>query len=133
MDGMGGLVTLVLVAVVVVLIAYALGVYFRRREGGAAPNLSRALPRFLTSGAEREEQAVITWLCSQAFEQTGIKVADDKIAYQRITEAAHKAVRDLKSQADTTISLPFLTADPTGPKHFEIRLTRDVLKELARY
>lgn len=133
MNGMSGLVTLVLVTAVVVIIAYALGVYFRRREGTATPNLSRALPKFLTSGAEREEQAVITWLCSQAFEQTGVKVAEDKVAYQRITEAAHKALRDLKSQADTTISLPFLTADSSGPKHFEIRLTRDVLKELARY
>lgn len=133
MDGMNGLVTLVLVTVVVIIIAYALGVYFRRREGTAAPNLSRVLPKFLTSGAEREEQAVITWLCSQAFEQTGVKVAEDKVAFQRITEAAHKALRELKSQADTTISLPFLTADTSGPKHFEIRLTRDVLKELARY
>ncbi|MGQ0603359.1 MAG: Hsp70 family protein [Anaerolineales bacterium] len=130
---MNGLVTLVLVTAVVIIIAYTLGVYFRRREGTATPNLSRVLPKFLTSGAEREEQAVITWLCSQAFEQTGVKVAEDKVAFQRITEAAHKALRDLKSQADTTISLPFLTADTSGPKHFEIRLTRDVLKELARY
>ncbi len=133
MDGMGGLVTLGIVVVVVVLTAYALGVYFRRREGTAAPGLPLALPRFLTSSAEREEQAVISWLCSQAFEQTGAKVADDKVAYQRIADAARKAVRELKSQADTTISLPFLTADSGGPKHFEIRLTRDVLKELARY
>lgn len=130
---MSGLVTIVLVAVVVVIIAYTLGVYFRRREGAAAPNITRVLPKFLTSGAEHEEQAVISWLCSQAFEQTGVKVAEDKVAYQRITEAAHMALRDLKSQSDTTISLPFLTADTSGPKHFEIRLTRDVLKELARY
>jgi hypothetical protein len=133
MDGMSGLVTLVLVAVVVVIIAYALGVYFRRREGMPAPSLPLAWPKFLTSGAEREEQAVIHWLCSQAFEQTGVKVAEDKIAYQRITDAARKAVRELKSQSDTTISLPYLTADASGPKNFEIRLTRDVLKELARY
>lgn len=127
-----GLGALIAVAILVIIVAYVLGVYYRRREGMTASG-APALPKFFTSAADREHQAVIAWLLSQAFEQTGVKLADDKIAYQRISEAARKAVKELQSQTATTISLPFLTADASGPKHFEIRLTRDVLKELARY
>jgi molecular chaperone DnaK len=81
----------------------------------------------------RELQAVVSWLLSQAFEQTGVKVADDKIAYQRIVEAAQKALEQLKTQETATISLPFLTADAAGPKHFETRLTREAIQELIKY
>ncbi len=123
-------------AVVVVVAAYALAMYLNRRSGiPAAPRPLRAqAPRLLgrTSG-DRETQAVVNWLLTQAFEQTGVRVADDKLAYQRIVEAAHKAVQELKTRETTTISLPFLTADASGPKHFEIRLTREVIQELARY
>lgn len=130
-----GITSIVVIALLVIVVAYVLGVYFRQREAGPRPNpaAARPLPKLFVSSAEREEQAVINWLLSQAFEQTGIKVADDKIAYGRITEAARKAVQELRSQPSASISLPFLTADASGPKHFEIRLTREVLKELARY
>jgi len=131
---MSYVVVIIVLAVMVVVAAYLLGVYFRRREGADRPSsAARPLPKLFTSSAEREEQAVVNWLLSQAFEQTGVKVADDKIAYGRILEAAHKAVKELQSQPTTSISLPFLTADASGPKHFEILLTREVLKELARY
>ena len=103
----------------------------RRREG-VAPRPKAALPKRFAPPADREEQAVVAWLLSQAFEQTGVKVADDKVAYQRMVEAAQNALRELKTQAAVTISLPYLTADASGPKHFEIRLTRDVIKELVR-
>ncbi|MCS6910540.1 MAG: Hsp70 family protein [Anaerolineales bacterium] len=131
---MSYIVAIVVLAVVVVIVAYVLGMYFRRREAGERPpSAARPLPKLFISSAEREEQAVINWLLSQAFEQTGVRVAEDKIAYSRIAEAARKAVQELRSQPSTRISLPFLTADASGPKHFEIRLTREVLKELARY
>lgn len=134
MDTMSYVVVIIVLAVVVVVTAYLLGVYYRRREGGdRPPSAARPLPKLFVSNAEREEQAVINWLLSQAFEQTGVRVAEDKIAYGRIAEAARKAVQELRSQSTTNISLPFLTADASGPKHFEIRLTREVLKELARY
>jgi Na+-transporting methylmalonyl-CoA/oxaloacetate decarboxylase gamma subunit len=123
---------LLLLAVVVVAVAYVLGRYVRQRER-AAPRAAGAGTKLFASAANREEQAVVTWLLSQAFEQTGVKVADDKVAYQRIVEAAQKALRELKSQPAVTISLPYLTADAAGPKHFEIRLTRDVIRELVRY
>ena len=94
---------LLLLAVVVVAVAYVLGRYVRRREGGA-PRAAGPGVKLFTNAANREEQAVVTWLLSQAFEQTGVKVADDKVAYQRIVEAAQKALRELKSQAAVTIS-----------------------------
>ncbi|MDW8328121.1 MAG: Hsp70 family protein [Anaerolineales bacterium] len=131
---MSSIVAIVVLAVLVVVVAYLLGRHFRRREAGERlPSAARVLPKAFSSSAEREEQAVINWLLSQAFEQTGVRVAEDKIAYSRIAEAARKAVQELRTQPSTHISLPFLTADASGPKHFEIRLTREVLKELARY
>jgi hypothetical protein len=135
MEAMSTGVIILVLAVTVIVGAYLLGVYFRRREADTRPNApaARPLPKLFVSNAEREEQAVINWLLSQAFEQTGIKVADDKIAYGRIADAARQAVQELRSQPSASISLPFLTADASGPKHFEIRLTREVLKELARY
>lgn len=125
---------LLVIAVVVIVLAFVLGRLYQRREAQrtAAPPAREAAPRLFVLPGEREEEAVITWLLSQAFEQTGVKVADDKVAYQRMVEAAQNALRELKTQAAVTISLPYLTADASGPKHFEIRLTRDVIKELVR-
>jgi hypothetical protein len=124
---------LLLITVVVIAAAFVLGAYLRRREGPGAPRVFSATPKLFGATADREEQALVNWLLSQAFEQTGVRVAEDKMAYQRIVEAAHKAIHELKSQNAVIISLPFLTADANGPKHFEIRLTRDVIKELVRY
>ena len=124
--------------VAVVVIAYALGVYMRRRQEGDLPDIVRApVSPPKASPAQnindREVRVVVHWLLSQAFEQTGVKVADDKIAYQRIVEAATKAVAELKSQPVVTISLPYLTADVNGPKHLEARLTREMIVELVKY
>jgi hypothetical protein len=131
-----GLTAILILAVIVVIAAYALGVYLNRRSGMPTPArpLRAQPPRLLgRSSNERETQAVINWLLTQAWEQTGIRVAEDKIAYQRIVEAAQKAVQDLKARDSVTVSLPFLTADVSGPRHFEIRLTREVIQELVRY
>lgn len=127
------LAVLLLLAVIVVAIAYGLGTYLRRREGTTPARPAAAPTRLFVSQTDREEQAVVNWLLTQAFEQTGVKVADDKVAYGRVVEATRQALKELRSQATVTISLPFLTADAAGPKHFEIRLTRDVIKELVRY
>ena len=134
-----GIAVILFLAVVVVAVAYLLGRYYRPRNGEppGTPrprglNLPGRLAAPVASG-DREVQVVIGWLLSQAFEQTGVKVADDKVAYERIVEAAQKAVQTLKTQKSVTISLPFLTADASGPKHFETQLTREVIRELARY
>jgi hypothetical protein len=122
----------ILLAVVVIALAYLLGTYLRNRDNAPARPGNPAT-RLFGSLAGREEQAVVNWLLSQAFEQTGVKVADDKEAYRRIVDAAQKALRELKTQSVVTISLPSLTSDANGPKHFEIRITRDVIRELVRY
>ncbi len=133
------------VTLVVIIAAYALGVYFRRRSEdqplfppssptakrmSAAPAAARAAIR--GDAPDRELRVVINWLLSQAFEQTGIRVADDKLAYDRIVAVARKAVEALKTQPAYDISLPFLTADASGPKHLEARLTKDIFAELVK-
>ncbi len=137
-------VSLLVLAVVVGVVAYAVGTYLRQHDQAAGrprptrtiedkPRSAQARPPLIASVGNREMQAVVGWLLSQAFEQTGVKVADDKLAYQRIVEAAQKALDQLKTQNSVTISLPFLTADASGPKHFETRLTREAIQELIKY
>ena len=123
-------------AILVVVVAYVLGTYLRGRQdilpGPARPAAPQKAPPSKAVN-DREVRVVVNWLLSQAFEQTGVKVADDKIAYERIVEAADKVVRDLKTQDMVTVSLPFLTADASGPKHLEARLTREMIDELVKY
>jgi hypothetical protein len=143
--------TYIVLAVVVMVVAYALGLWMRARDQAAPHRPVDAKARFtppaqpekksasapaksaLPPMDEHQMQAVVNWLLTQAFEQTGVRVADEPLAYQRIAEAAQKALRDLQTQEVASISLPFLTADASGPKHFEARLTRAVIRELARY
>jgi hypothetical protein len=133
-------VIVVVVVLAVVIGAYALGAYLRRRQDdlpaeGPRP-AARAPSRKPVVGADlpdREVRVVVNWLLTQAFEQTGIRVADDRLAYERIVSAAQKAVEALKKEPAADISLPFLTADASGPKHLEARLTREMIEELAKY
>jgi hypothetical protein len=137
------IVILAVVVVIVVAVAYALGMYVRRRSddlpprpptaGSPAKRMGPTAAPARSEVPDRELRVVINWLLSQAFEQTGIRVADDKLAYDRIVEAARKAVATLKTQDMVEISLPFLTADTTGPKHLAARLTRDMIAELVKY
>ena len=75
--------------------------------------------------------AVAFWLINQASLQTGMKIAKDLMASAHIAQAADKAMRTLKKQEAAPISLPFLTADSNGPKHFEFQLTRAMVDEVA--
>jgi hypothetical protein len=128
---------ILLSVVVVVAVAYALGTYVRRRQDDVSdlvrpfPTTEKVTP--LSAIHDREVRVVVNWLLSVAFEQTGVKVADDKLAFERIVNAADKAVRELKTQPVVTVSLPYLTADASGPKHLEARLTREMIVELAKY
>ena len=90
---------IVSLAIIVGVVAYVLGLYWRQRNGlPPSPPASSSQKRssLTPSISDREVRAVVSWLLSQAFEQTGIRVADDKLAYQRIVEAAQKAVKELK-------------------------------------
>jgi hypothetical protein len=132
-------VLIVVVVLVVVIGAYALGTYLRRRQDDRPSEAPAPLvrsprrPAVIIDSPNREVQVVVNWLLTQAFEQTGIRVADEKLAYERIVNAAQKAVDELKTQDSADISLPFLTADVSGPKHLEARLTRDMIRELVKY
>lgn len=142
-------VTLIALAVVVVVVAYGFGLMMRVRDRRPPSPIDAKMRILRTEAADKGEkpptpaapavaddrqlQSVVDWLLIQAFEQTGVRVADEPLAYQRIAEAAQKAVRELKTQEAVSISLPYLTADVTGPKHFKTRLTRDVINELSRY
>ena len=128
---------IVVLALIVVAVAYALGKYWNQRQGvfpaPPAPNIAKKISGLVAPPvSDREVRAVVSWLLSQAFEQTGIHVADDRLAYQRIVEAAQKAVVELKSHDTFDVSLPYLTADASGPKHLEARLTREMIEELVK-
>jgi hypothetical protein len=132
-----GLPLIVVLAVLVVAIGYAAGIYYRNKQGIMPPPPPPGTRKTASGPAappisDREVRAVVSWLLSQAFEQTGIRVADDRLAYQRIVEAAQKAVVELKQQDSTDVSLPYLTADASGPKHLEARLTREMIEELVK-
>lgn len=129
---MNPVVAVVVIVALVIVLAYVFGLYLRRRPN-ASPLARLASPaEAATAALDRETRAVVGWLLSQAFEQTGVHIADDKLAYDRILTAAKKAVEELKTQDAATISLPFLTADASGPKHLDCRLTREAIQELVR-
>ncbi len=83
-------------------------------------------------GGDDFDQRIIDWM-AQTFmqENAGIDLRQDKMALQRLKDAAEKAKIELSGVASTQISLPFITADATGPKHFEATLTRAKFDELT--
>jgi hypothetical protein len=76
--------------------------------------------------------ALTDWLFTQADRQTGQRLAGQPVVGERISRAADKALRELGSGETADINLPFLTADGSGPKHFELTLTRAQVDALAR-
>ncbi|HHQ47381.1 MAG TPA: molecular chaperone DnaK [Acidobacteria bacterium] len=83
-------------------------------------------------GGEDFDQRVMTFLLEQFRTETGIDLADDTMAMQRIKEAAEAAKCELSTAEVAEISLPFIAADSTGPKHLQVRLTRSQLEDLVR-
>jgi molecular chaperone DnaK len=75
-------------------------------------------------GGDDFDDVVIAWLIAEFKKDTGIDVSKDKMVLQRLKEAAEKAKIDLSSVLETDINLPFLTADQSGPKHLNVKLTR---------
>lgn len=83
-------------------------------------------------GGEDFDQRIIEWLVDQFNKENGIDLKNDRLALQRLKEAAERAKCELSSVAETSISLPFIAADPSGPKHINMTLTRDKFEELVR-
>ena len=82
-------------------------------------------------GGDDFDQRVIDWIVSEFKKTDGIDLSGDKMAMQRLKEAAEKAKIELSSMASTSINQPYITADATGPKHLELTLTRAKFNELT--
>ena len=83
-------------------------------------------------GGDDFDERIIDWIADTFQKENGIDLRKDKMALQRMKEAAEKAKIELSGVMSSTISLPFITADATGPKHFEATLSRATFDELTR-
>jgi molecular chaperone DnaK len=82
-------------------------------------------------GGDNFDKAIVDWLVSEFKKSQGIDLSADPMALQRLYEAAEKAKIELSTTQETQINLPFITADSSGPKHLDTRLTRAKLSELT--
>ena len=83
-------------------------------------------------GGDDFDARIIKWLAEEFKKEQGIDLLNDKMAYQRLKDAAEKAKKELSSMMEAQISLPFITMDATGPKHLEMKLTRAKFDALTR-
>ncbi len=81
-------------------------------------------------GGDDIDQRIVDWMAAEFKRDQGIDVSKDKMAIQRLKEAAEKAKIELSQLQETEINLPFLTADASGPKHMQLKLTRAKLEQL---
>ena len=81
-------------------------------------------------GGDNFDQRIIEWMVSSFKKETGIDLSTDKMALQRLKEAAEKAKIELSNSTSTDINLPFISADATGPKHLQMTLTRAAFEQL---
>ena len=82
-------------------------------------------------GGDNIDQRIIDWIIDEFAKSNGIDLSSDRMALQRLKEAAEKAKIELSSTVETEINLPFITADSTGPKHLSLKLTRAKLEQLV--
>ncbi len=83
-------------------------------------------------GGDNFDKAIVDWMSSEFKKAQGIDLSNDKMALQRLYEAAEKAKIELSTTTSSQINLPFITADQSGPKHLDLQLTRAQLEELSR-
>lgn len=82
-------------------------------------------------GGDDFDQRVIDWLADEFLREQGIDLRNDKSALQRLKEAAENAKKELSTKQETEISLPYITADASGPRHLQVSLTRSKLEQLV--
>ncbi len=82
-------------------------------------------------GGDDFDQRVIDWIIEEFKREQGVDLRDDKLALQRLKEAAEKAKQELSSATETDINIPFVTADASGPKHLNMKLTRAQFEQLV--
>ncbi|HWQ13501.1 MAG TPA: molecular chaperone DnaK [Roseiflexaceae bacterium] len=83
-------------------------------------------------GGDDYDQKIVNWLIDEFRKDQGIDLGKDRQALQRLKEAAEKAKIELSSMSETEINLPFITADASGPKHLQIRLSRSKFEQLTQ-
>lgn len=83
-------------------------------------------------GGDDFDQIIIDWLVKEFKAETGLDLSKDKMAVQRLKDAAERAKKELSQMMEAPISLPFITMDATGPKHLEKKLTRAQFNEITR-
>ena len=82
-------------------------------------------------GGDDWDNRIVDWMTAEFKKSEGIDLKNDRMAMQRLREAAEKAKVELSSMTETTISLPFITANQSGPKHLEMKLTRAKFEEMT--
>ena len=82
-------------------------------------------------GGDDFDERIIDWICEEFKREQGIDLKQDKMALQRLKEAAEKAKMELSTVMQTELNLPFITADATGPKHLSMNLSRSKLEQLV--
>jgi molecular chaperone DnaK len=82
-------------------------------------------------GGDNLDQRIIDWIVTEFKKTEGIDLSKDRMALQRLKEAAEKAKMELSTVMETDINLPFITADQTGPKHLQLKLTRSKFEQLV--
>ena len=82
-------------------------------------------------GGEDFDERIMSWMAEQFLADTGIDLRQDRLALQRLKEVAERAKCDLSTATETTINLPFIAADASGPKHFNKTITRSEFEELV--
>jgi molecular chaperone DnaK len=82
-------------------------------------------------GGDDFDQRIIDWICDEFKKEQGIDLRQDRMALQRLKEAAERAKIELSTVMETEINLPFITADASGPKHLTMKLTRAKLEQLV--
>ena len=83
-------------------------------------------------GGKDMDKALIDYLVASFKQESGVDISGDKMAMNRVRESAEKAKIELSTTMETDINLPFITADQTGPKHFQMKITRAKLEELIK-
>jgi len=81
-------------------------------------------------GGDNIDQEIMQWLIAEFKKDNGVDLAKDKMVLQRLKEAAEKAKIELSSSSETEVNLPFLTADASGPKHMQLKLTRAKFEQM---
>ena len=82
-------------------------------------------------GGDDFDQRIIDWICEEFLREQSIDLKTDRMALQRLREAAEKAKIELSTTTQTEINLPFITADSSGPKHLVMSLSRSKLEQLV--